>query len=150
MSRDYVDRMPIVVGVLKGAVVFLADLVRAIDVPLTLDLMAVSSYGSETTPSGVVRITSDLSISIERRHVILVEDIVDSGRTVAYLLRNLETRHPESIRVCTLLDKAERRDVDVSVHYRGFTIPNVFVVGYGMDHDGLYRNLPDIVALDGP
>ncbi len=150
IARDYADEKPVLVGVLKGAVVFLADLVRAIAVPLTMDVMAVSSYGTGTTSSGVVRITADLSLSIEERHVILVEDIIDSGRTVDYLRRNLETRHPKRVRICALLDKAERREVTVAIDYCGFTIPNVFVVGYGMDHGGLYRNLPEIVAVESP
>jgi hypoxanthine phosphoribosyltransferase len=147
IARDYAGDTPVLVGVLKGAIVFLSDLVRATAIPLTLDVMAVSSYGGGTTSSGVVRITTDLSLSIEERHVILVEDIIDSGRTVDYLRRNLETRHPRSFRICALLDKVERREVTVAIDYRGFTIPNVFVVGYGMDQGGLYRNLPDIVAL---
>jgi hypoxanthine phosphoribosyltransferase len=148
IARDYAGDNPVLVGVLKGAVVFLSDLIRATAVALTVDVMAVSSYGTGTTSSGVVRITTDLSLSIEARHVILVEDIIDSGRTVEYLRRNLETRHPKSLRICALLDKVERREVAVAIDYRGFTIPNVFVVGYGMDHGGLYRNLPDIVAVE--
>jgi hypoxanthine phosphoribosyltransferase len=148
IARDYAADNPLMVGVLKGAVVFLADLIRAIDIPLTADFISVSSYGSGTTSSGVVKITSDLSISIEDRHVILVEDIIDSGRTVSYLKRNMETRHPRSFRICALLDKIERREVEVQLDYIGFTIPNVFIVGYGMDQAGLYRNLPHLVALD--
>jgi hypoxanthine phosphoribosyltransferase len=148
IAGDYAGANPVLVGVLKGAVVFLSDLVRATAVTLTMDVMAVSSYGTGTTPSGVVRITTDLSQNVEGRHVILVEDIIDTGRTVDYLRRNLETRHPKSLRICALLDKVERREVAVAIDYRGFTIPNVFVVGYGMDHAGLYRNIPDIVALE--
>jgi hypoxanthine phosphoribosyltransferase len=149
IARDYADVNPLLVCVLKGAVVFFADLIRSIDVPLTADFIAVSSYGAGSAPSGVVKITSDLSITIEDRHVILVEDIIDSGRTIAYLKRNMQTRHPKSLRLCALLDKVERREVDVDLDYVGFTIPNVFIVGYGMDHGGLYRNLPYLATLDG-
>lgn len=149
IARDYADVNPLLVCVLKGAAIFFADLIRAIDVPLTTDFISVSSYGTGPASSGVVKITSDLSISIEDRHVILVEDIIDSGRTISYLKRNLATRHPKSLRICALLDKIERREVDVLLDYVGFTIPNVFIIGYGMDHGGLYRNLPYLAALDG-
>lgn len=151
LSRDYAGKDPLLVGVLKGAVVFLADLMRAVDIPLATDFIAVSSYGSATRSSGVVKITADLSISIEDRHVLVVEDIIDTGRTISYLKRNLQTRHPASLRVMALLDKVERRAVDVELDYVGFTIPNEFVVGYGLDYHGLYRNLPCIAALEeGP
>ena len=135
--------------VLKGAVVFFADLIRAVDIPLTTDFISVASYGGGSASSGVVKIASDLSITIENRDVILIEDIIDSGRTISYLKRNMETRHPKSLRICALLDKVERRQVEVDLDYVGFTIPNVFIVGYGMDHGGLYRNLPYLAALDG-
>lgn len=148
LSRDYAGKDPLLVGVLKGAVVFLADLIRTVEVPLATDFIAVSSYGSGTRSSGVVKITADLSISIEDRHVVIVEDIIDTGRTISYLKRNLQTRHPASLRVMALLDKAERREVDVALDYVGFTIPNEFVVGYGLDYHGLYRNLPCIAALE--
>lgn len=148
IARDYADANPLLVCVLKGAVIFFADLIRAVEAPLTTDFISVSSYGIGSASSGVVKITSDLSISIEDRDVILVEDIIDSGRTISYLKRNLATRHPKSLRICTLLDKIERREVDVELDYVGFTIPNVFIIGYGMDHDGLYRNLPYLAALD--
>lgn len=148
LSRDYAGKDPLLVGVLKGAVVFLADLMRAADIPLAADFIALSSYGSTTRSSGVVKITADLSISIEDRHVVIVEDIIDSGRTISYLKRNLQTRHPASLRVMALLDKVERREVDVELDYVGFTIPNEFVVGYGLDYHGLYRNLPCIAALE--
>ncbi len=148
LSRDYAGKEPLLVGVLKGAVVFLADLIRAADIPLAADFMGVSSYGSTTRSSGVVRITTDLSISIEDRHVVIVEDIIDTGRTISYLRRNLQTRHPASLKVMALLDKVERREVDVELDYVGFTIPNQFVVGYGLDHRGLFRNLPCIAALE--
>ncbi|MBI4590759.1 MAG: hypoxanthine phosphoribosyltransferase [Candidatus Rokubacteria bacterium] len=148
LSSDYAGKDPLLVGVLKGAVVFLADLMRVADIPLATDFIAVSSYGSTTRSSGVVKITADLSISIEDRHVVIVEDIIDTGRTISYLKRNLQTRHPASLKVMTLLDKVERREVEVELDYVGFTIPNQFVVGYGLDYRGLYRNLPCIAALE--
>lgn len=148
VTRDYAGLNPLLVGVLRGAVVFLADLMRAIHTPVTLDFIGVSSYGASTESSGVVRLTSDLSVSIEGRHVLIVEDIIDSGRTINYLRRNLLTRHPESLKLCVLLDKAERREEMVEIDYRGFSIPKQFVVGYGLDFGGLYRNLPYIAALE--
>jgi hypoxanthine phosphoribosyltransferase len=148
IGRDYAGRSPLLVGVLKGAVVFTADLVRAIPLSAGFDFMGVSSYGSRAQTSGVVRLTSDLSVSIEGRDVIIVEDIIDSGRTIHYLRRNLATRHPRSLALCVLLDKVARREVEVPVDYVGFVIPDDFVVGYGLDHDGLYRNLPDISVLE--
>ena len=149
IARDYETENPVLVGVLKGALVFMADLVRATPIALTMDFIALSSYAGGTRSSGVVKLAADLSIPIEDRHVVIVEDIIDTGRTVSYLKRNLETRHPRSVRLCALLDKIERRDVEVDIDYLGFTIPNLFVVGYGLDHAGLHRNLPYIVALDG-
>ncbi len=148
IATDYAGMDPVLVGVLKGAVVFLADLMRSIELPLTTDFMSVSSYGGSTRSSGIVKITGDLSVSIEDRHVLIVEDIIDSGRTVSYLKRNLMTRHPRSLKICALLDKVERREVDVELDYVGFAIPDVFVVGYGLDHAGLYRNLPYLSALE--
>ncbi len=148
VARDYAGRDPLLVGVLKGAVVFLADLMRAIDIPVTLDFIGVSSYGASISSSGVVRITADLSVTIEDHHVLLVEDIIDSGRTINYLRRNLQTRHPRSLKLCALLDKAERREEEVEIDYLGFSIPNHFVVGYGLDFGGLYRNLPHIAVLE--
>ena len=148
LARDYEKENPIIVGVLKGALVFMADLVRAMPVALTMDFIALSSYGGATRSSGVVKLAADLSMPIEDRHVVIVEDIIDTGRTVTYLKRNLETRHPRSVKLCALLDKIERREVDVAIDYLGFTIPNLFVVGYGLDHAGLYRNLPYIAALE--
>jgi hypoxanthine phosphoribosyltransferase len=150
IGRDYAGRSPLLVGVLKGAVVFTADLIRAIPLPAGFDFMGLSSYGSGARSSGVVRLTSDLSVSIEGRDVIIVEDIIDSGRTIHYLRRNLATRHPRSLALCVLLDKVARREVEVPVDYVGFVIPDDFVVGYGLDHDGFYRNLPDIVVLERP
>lgn len=149
LARDYESDNPVLVGVLKGALVFMADLVRAMPIALTMDFIALSSYGGSTRSSGVVKLAADLSMPIEDRHVVIVEDIIDTGRTVAYLKRNLETRHPRSVRLCALLDKIERREADVDIDYLGFTIPNLFVVGYGLDHGGLYRNLPYVAALDG-
>ena len=150
LARDYEHDNPVLVGVLKGALVFMADLIRATPIALTMDFIALSSYGAGTRPSGVVKLAADLSMPIEDRHVVIVEDIIDTGRTVSYLKRNLETRHPRSVRLCALLDKIERRDVDIEIDYLGFTIPNLFVVGYGLDNAGLHRNLPYIAALDSP
>jgi hypoxanthine phosphoribosyltransferase len=148
IQEDYAGRTPLLVGVLKGAVVFLADLMRAIDAPCEFDFIAVSSYGASTRSSGIVELTKDLSVPIEGRDVLIVEDIVDTGRTLAYLRRNLETRQPRTLRVCTLLDKVSRHEVPVSLDYVGFTIPDEFVVGYGLDLAGLYRNLPYLAVLD--
>jgi hypoxanthine phosphoribosyltransferase len=148
IARDHEGGNPVLVGVLKGALVFMADLIRAIPIELTTDFIALASYGAGTRSSGVVKLAADLSLPIDDRDVIIVEDIIDTGRTVSYLKRNLETRHPRSVRLCTLLDKIERREVEVDIDYLGFTIPNVFVVGYGLDHAGLYRNLPYLAALE--
>lgn len=147
ISRDYSGKDLLVVGILKGAIIFLADLVREITIPLTLDFMAVSSYGSATTSSGAVRILKDLEVPVEDKHVLIVEDIVDTGLTLKYLLENLRARQPLSLKCCTILDKPERRLVDVQVDYRGFCIPDYFVVGYGLDYAQQYRHLPDICVL---
>jgi len=147
LARDYARESPILVGVLQGAFLFMADLVRATPIDLTTDFIGVSSYGGSRS-SGHVRILSDLSMPIEGRDVVIVEDIVDTGLTLTYLKRMLDARHPRSLRVCVLVDKIERRKVDVAVDYIGFTIPNVFVVGYGFDHDGRYRNRPYVAVLD--
>lgn len=147
ISRDYAGREPLLVCVLKGAVFFLADLMRAIDVPCEVDFMAVASYGSATQSSGVVRILKDLDASIEDRDVIIVEDIVDSGLTLQYLLRNLTARGPASLAVCALLTKPERLQVDLSPKYTGFEIPDRFAIGYGLDHGERFRNLPYVAAL---
>lgn len=148
IARDYEGDNPVVVGVLQGAFVFMADLIRAAPIDLTTDFIELSSYGVGTKSSGHVRLVSDLSLSIEGRHVLLVEDIVDTGLTLTYLKRNLEARHPKSLRICVLADKIERREVEIDVDYVGFTIPNVYVVGYGFDLGGLYRNLPYVAALE--
>jgi hypoxanthine phosphoribosyltransferase len=149
ISRDYVDRDLIMIGVLKGAVLFMADLMRELEVPCEVDFMAVSSYGSATDSSGVVRILKDLDASIEGRDVLLVEDIVDSGLTLHYLLKSLGARDPRTLEVCALLTKPERRRVDLPIKYVGFEIPNRFAIGYGLDHAQRYRNLSYVAALQG-
>ena len=147
ITADYQGKEIMLISVLRGSFVFMADLCRAIDLPCTLDFMAVSSYGKGTKSSGQVQITKDLSEDITDRHIIVVEDILDSGNTLSYLLKILENRHPASIRLCTLLDKPDRRVKPVQVHYSGFTIPDAFVVGYGLDYDEKYRNLPYVGVL---
>jgi hypoxanthine phosphoribosyltransferase len=144
ISRDYKGKKPAIIAVLKGSFIFLADLVRAMDIECTIDFLVVSSYGNDTKSSGVVQISSDLTTPVDGRHVILVEDIVDTGLTMDYLLKNLETRGPESVRVCTLLEKPARLEVEVPIHYKGFTIEDHFVVGYGLDYRQTMRNLPFI------
>jgi hypoxanthine phosphoribosyltransferase len=148
ISRDYADKDVVLVGVLKGAVFFVADLMRALDIQCEVDFMAVASYGSAMKSSGVVRILKDLDALIRDRHVLIVEDIVDSGLTLQYLLRNLNAREPASLEVCALLIKPGRRKVDLKLRYVGFEIPDRFVIGYGLDHDERYRNLPYVAALD--
>jgi hypoxanthine phosphoribosyltransferase len=148
ISRDYEGRDLVMVGVLKGAVLFIADLMRYMTVPCEIDFMAVSSYGSETDSSGVVRILKDLDAPIEGRDVLIVEDIIDSGLTLHYLLRNLRARNPGSLEVCALLTKPERRRVDLPTRYVGFEIPNRFAIGYGLDHAQKYRNLDYVAALN--
>ncbi len=147
LSRDYDGRDLVMVGVLKGAVLFLADLMRSVSVACEIDFMAVSSYGSQTDTSGVVRILKDLDAPIEGRHVLIVEDIIDSGLTLHYLMRNLRARNPASLEVCALLTKPERLRVDLSPRYVGFEIPNRFAIGYGLDHAQRYRNLNYVAAL---
>ncbi|HEX7973026.1 MAG TPA: hypoxanthine phosphoribosyltransferase [Anaerolineales bacterium] len=148
ISRDYQGETLHLICILRGGVLFLTDLMRHITVPTTIDFMAVSSYGTSRKSTGQVRISLDLKDDILNRHVLLVEDIVDSGYTIASVLEFLETRHPATLRVCTLLDKPERREVDVPIHYRGFSIPNKFVFGYGLDMDEYYRNLPFVATVD--
>jgi hypoxanthine phosphoribosyltransferase len=148
VSRDYADRDLLLVGVLKGAVFFLSDLMRQLEVDCEVDFMAVSSYGSSTDSSGVVRILKDLDVSIEGRHVLIVEDIVDSGLTLSYLLRTLKARNPASLEVCALLTKPERRKVELPIRYVGFEIPNRFAIGYGLDHAERFRNLPFVAVLE--
>jgi hypoxanthine phosphoribosyltransferase len=147
ISKDYSGRELLLIGVLKGAVFFMADLMRRIRVPTEVDFMAISSYGASTDSSGVVRILKDLDINIEGRHVLVVEDIIDSGLTLSYLIRNLEAREPASLEVCALLTKPDRREIEVPVRYVGFEIPNRFVIGYGLDFAERYRNLPYVAVL---
>ena len=144
---EYAGKDLLLVSVLKGSIVFMADLVRAISIPHEIDFMATSSYGSDTTSSGVVRILKDLNVSIQGRNVVLVEDIIDSGHTLTYLARLLRERQPATLRIMALLDKPSRRESPIEVHWVGFSIPNEFVVGYGLDYDELYRNLPYIGVL---
>jgi hypoxanthine phosphoribosyltransferase len=148
ISNDYAGKDLLLVGVLKGAVFFMADLMRQLSIPCEVDFMAISSYGASTDSSGVVRILKDLDINIEGREVLVVEDIIDSGLTLSYLIRNLESRNPASLEVCALLTKPERREIDVDVRYTGFEIPNEFVIGYGLDFGERYRNLPYVAVLD--
>jgi hypoxanthine phosphoribosyltransferase len=147
ISLDYADKDLLLIGVLKGAVFFVSDLMRHLDIPVEVDFMAVASYGSATRSSGVVRILKDLDAAIEGRDVLIVEDIVDSGLTLQYLLRNLAGRNPRSLEVCALLIKPERREVDLHTRYVGFEIPDRFAIGYGLDHAERYRNLPYVAAL---
>ena len=148
ISRDYRERDLVMIGVLKGAVLFIADLMRQLTVPCEIDFMAVSSYGSETDSSGVVRILKDLDSPIEGRDVLIVEDIIDSGLTLQYLLRNLRARNPRSVEVCALLTKPDRRRVELPIRYVGFEIPNRFVIGYGLDYAQRYRNLSYVAVLN--
>jgi hypoxanthine phosphoribosyltransferase len=148
VSNDYAGRDLLLIGVLKGAVFFMADLMRQISVPCEVDFMAISSYGGSTDSSGVVRILKDLDINISDRHVLVVEDIIDSGLTLQYLMRNLGSREPASLEVCALLTKPERREIEVPVRYVGFEIPNRFVIGYGLDFAERYRNLPYVGVLN--
>lgn len=148
ISADFGDETIICIGVLKGSILFLADLIRTIDTPLEIDFLGVSSYQG-TTSTGVVRITHDLRGSIEGKNVLIVEDIVDTGLTLSYLLRNFESRNPKSLKVATLLDKPSRRQVDVPIDYIGFQIPDEFVIGYGLDYNELYRDLPYIGVYPG-
>ena len=147
ITRDYAGKDLVLIAVLRGAVVFMGDLMRKIELPTNIDFMAVSSYGDGVKSSGIVRIIKDLDIDIRGRDVLIVEDILDSGNTLSYLLKLLEQRKPASIRLCTLLDKPERRVKPVEVHYSGFTIPDAFVVGYGLDYDQLGRSLKDIYVV---
>ena len=147
ISRDYAGKQVHLIGILKGSIFFICELAKRITVPVTMDFMSVSSYGAGTKSSGVVKLIKDLDESIEGKDILVVEDIIDSGHTLSYLLKNLSSRNPASIRLCTLLDKPERREVDVEVDYQGFSIPDEFVIGYGLDYDQRYRNLPYIGVL---
>jgi hypoxanthine phosphoribosyltransferase len=150
ITADYADRPPLLVGVLKGAFVFMSDIARAIHLPVEIDVMAVASYGSATTTSGVVRIVKDLDSDLTDRHVVVVEDIVDSGLTLSYIRRNLLARHPASLEICALLVKEGRQRASIDLRYVGFRIPPDFVVGYGLDVAERYRNVPDIRVYQGP
>jgi hypoxanthine phosphoribosyltransferase len=147
ITNDYAGQDILMIGVLRGAVIFMSDLARAIKRPIDMDFMAISSYGLSTNSSGVVRILKDLDEVVQGRHILIVEDIIDSGLTLNYLVENLKSRKPASVRICTLLSKPDRRKVDVQVDYNGFIIPDYFVVGYGLDYAGKYRNLPFIGIL---
>ncbi|MEE8242431.1 MAG: hypoxanthine phosphoribosyltransferase [candidate division NC10 bacterium] len=147
ISRDYAGKDLVLISVLRGGFVFLADLCRAITLPVTIDVMAVSSYGPDARPLGVVKILKDLDESVTDREILVVEDVIDTGLTLSYLLRNLEPRAPASLKVCVLLDKPARRIVDLPIAYRGFEVPDKFVVGYGLDYRQRYRNLPYIAIL---
>lgn len=147
ITEDYKDKDLLIVCVLKGAVIFVSDLMRKIDLPLEIDFMAISSYGSNTQSSGVVRILKDLNSSIEGRDILIVEDIIDSGLTLSYLVDNLKSRGPASVEICTILDKPDRRTTDLEIKYTGFQVPDEFVVGYGLDYAEKYRNLPYIAVL---
>lgn len=150
IARDYAGRNPLMIAVLKGACMFLSDLMRAADIPLGVEFIAISSYGSEMRTSGEVRILKDLDVAIEGRHILVVEDIVDTGLTLSYLLANLKSRGAASVKLAALLDKYERREKEVPIDYLGFPIPDKFVVGYGLDFADRYRNLPYIAVLENP
>lgn len=147
ISKDYAGKDLLIIGILRGVAIFIGDISRSIDIPLEIDFMAISSYGASTRSSGVVRILKDLDSSITGRHVLIVEDIVDTGLTLSYLLRMLQERRPASVEICALLDKPARRLVDVQAKYLGFTIPDHFVVGYGLDYGQKFRNLPFVGIL---
>jgi len=150
IARDYAGKNPLLIGVLKGACTFLSDLMRAADIPLVVEFMAISSYGASMRTSGEVRILKDLDVAIEGRHILVVEDIVDTGLTLNYLLANLKSRGAASVKLAALLDKFERREKEVPIDYLGFQIPDKFVVGYGLDYAERYRNLPYIAIVKDP
>ncbi len=147
ISRDYAGKEILLLCILKGGLMFLADLAKHIEVPVAMDFIGISSYGSSTQSSGVVRITKDLEESIEGKHVLIIEDIIDSGLTLSYLTNNLSIRNPASLKICTLLDKQANREVEIPVDYVGFTVPNEFLVGYGLDYNEFYRNIPYIFVI---
>jgi len=147
ITEDYAGEKPLLIGILRGAVVIMSDLMRNIDLQCELDFMDISSYGTGTSSSGVVRILKDLEEDITDRHVLIVEDIIDTGLTLSYLMRSLQARKPASLEICALLSKPSRRRADLDVRYLGFEVPDEFVVGYGLDYAGAYRNLPDICVL---
>jgi hypoxanthine phosphoribosyltransferase len=147
IAEDYKGKDLLLICVLKGAVVFVSDLMKRIDLPLEIDFMAVSSYGCDTKSSGVVRILKDLDKGVEGKHILIVEDIIDSGLTLSYLIENLKARGPESVEICTILDKPDRRTANINIKYTGFQVPDEFVVGYGLDYAEKYRNLPYVAVL---
>ena len=147
IRQDFHNRNPIVIGILKGSFIFLADLTRALDFPHEIEFVRLSSYGSGRTSTGQISMIHDLHVSIEGRHVLVVEDIVDTGNSIAFLMKYLSKKNPASLKLCALTDKPSRRKVDVKIDYRGFTVPNLFLVGYGLDYAEKYRNLPDICIL---
>lgn len=147
ISKDYEGKVPVLIGILKGGFMFMADLIRSMDIPMEVDFMAISSYGSGVTSSGAVKIRKDIDVNIEGRHVIVVEDIIDSGLSIRYIRDYLMRHKPSSVKVCALLNKPEAHASDLNIDYVGFDIGNEFVVGYGLDYDGLYRNLPYIGIL---
>jgi len=149
ISRDYEGKELLMVGVLKGSFLFIADLVRQLDLQVTVDFVRLASYGSETRSSGIVEFRKDLEISLKDRHVLIIEDIVDSGQTLETLYHRLMQRQPASLKVCTLIDKRSRREVEIDPDYTGLTLDDGFIVGYGLDHDEKYRNLPDIYLVEG-
>ncbi|HHY90402.1 MAG TPA: hypoxanthine phosphoribosyltransferase [Clostridiales bacterium] len=147
ITKDYQDKDLVLIGILKGANIFIGDLMRKIRIPITLDFMAVSSYGLSTESSGIVKIIKDLERSIEGKDVLIVEDLIDTGLTLNYIYKNLLSRKPKSLKICTLLDKPDRRKVDIKVDYKGFDVPDEFIIGYGIDYAEKYRNLPYVAVL---
>jgi hypoxanthine phosphoribosyltransferase len=148
IGRDYLEKNPLLIGILKGSFIFMADLVRKLAVPLEVDFVCLSSYGKGTESSGKIKVISRLSSSVTGRHVIVVEDIVDTGLTTQYFIRSVKRKKPASVKLCVLTDKPDRHKTDVKIDYLGFTVPDKFIVGYGIDWDGKYRNLPDIRYIE--
>lgn len=147
ISKDYQGKELVMVGVLKGGFIFMADLIREITIPVDMDFISVSSYGSSTRSSGVVRIIKDIDINVTGKHVLIVEDLVDTGLTLNYLKELFKAREPETVKVCTVFDKPSRREVEIHIEYKGIEVPDRFIVGYGLDYAGRYRNLPDVCVL---
>ena len=147
ISRDYKDKNPILINILKGGVVFLADIIRSLNIPIEIEFMGVASYGNSTKSSGVVQITKDCNVDISDRHVLIIEDIVDTGLSLNYITRYLQGKNPKSLKMCVLLDKVDSHEPDIGMAYKAFEVPNEFIVGYGLDYDEKYRNLPYIGIL---
>ncbi len=147
ISRDYKDKNPILISILKGGVVFLADIMRALDIPIEIEFMGVASYGNSTKSSGVVQITKDCNTDISDRHVLIIEDIVDTGLSLKYITRYLQGKNPSSLKICVLMDKVDAHELDIEMSYKAFDVPDEFIVGYGLDYDEKYRNLPYIGIL---